>query len=247
MTSLFIENMRMLEIAKRRTMEPCTKDTPQEKRCTTIQHMPDFWCSFCRLPENQPNWKDDPRSRCSLYKTQDYPWDRIFCLDSSRVHREDLWCLNCIAYMSDQEVKRKKEQEECAHLNCRISLDPPASTAFCPDCNSTILLEHKEEEADQTDPLTYLNQCAALFSSKNEGYSKETDRLANFFNSAPVVHKLLTPFQYAAVLVAKQDDAVWSCITTPNEKKRAELEERLKDGIVYRAIMLALLAREENK
>lgn len=93
-------------------------------------------------------------------------------------------------------------------------------------------------------PVDHLNAALAKFTDKNAGYGKTDNPLANFYNAPPVTHRVLTPFVYAATLCAKQDDAVWSYISDPTPCKAAELCERLLDGLVYRAIMLALIDEE---
>lgn len=130
---------------------------------------------------------------------------------------------------------------------CKIDSHEGCASASC--CCGCHLVQRKRDYTteEQPSPITYLEQAIALFKQKNAGYSKGTDLLANFANSAPVIHGKLTPLEYAAVLVAKQDDAVWSCLSEPNERKLKELPERLMDGIVYRAIMLCLLARQHGR
>lgn len=106
-----------------------------------------------------------------------------------------------------------------------------------------------------------LEEAAALHDAKNAGYRSAADPLANFKQSPPVAKGKLTPLQYAYTLMAKQDDAlvelVWAHARTEGLLPGAEmvdvvrsydqrggdamLRERLMDGIVYRALMIALM------
>lgn len=102
-----------------------------------------------------------------------------------------------------------------------------------------------------------LAQAALLHASKNKGYRSASNPFANFEESPLVAKKLLTPLQYAYTLMTKQDDAlprlVWArraldfnFRSSLEDEYRARggdpmLRERLLDGIVYRAIMLAML------
>lgn len=111
-------------------------------------------------------------------------------------------------------------------------------------------------------PAVYkvLEQAADLHDAKNPGYRSADDPLANFKEAPPVAKGKLTPLQYAFVLMSKQDDAVaelvWArALREDNEDGLsvtessvyharggdAMLRERLMDGIVYRALMLALM------
>lgn len=106
-------------------------------------------------------------------------------------------------------------------------------------------------------PVVYkaLEQAADLHDAKNQGYRSADDPLANFKEAPPVTKGLLTPLQYAYTLMAKQDDAlarlVWDRATRSDDgvdtleyaKRGGDvmLRERLMDGIVYRALMLALM------
>jgi len=105
-------------------------------------------------------------------------------------------------------------------------------------------------------PAVYkaLEDAATLHDAKSAGYRSTADPLANFKQAAPVAKGVLTPLQYAFTLMSKQDDAlvglVWGRVTNKSpgidyEYDRrggdAMLRERLMDGIVYRALMLALM------
>lgn len=122
-------------------------------------------------------------------------------------------------------------------------------------------------------PTVYrvLEEAATLHDAKNAGYRSETDPLANFKQAPPVAKGMLTPLEYALVLVSKQDDALFDlvrtrklppdywCVSTPDGGCNGEgcmhngghpydrrggdamLRERLMDGIVYRALMIALM------
>lgn len=105
-------------------------------------------------------------------------------------------------------------------------------------------------------PVVYrvLEEAAALHDAKSAGYRSATDPLANFKQAPPVAKHKLTPLQYAFVLMSKQDDAVaelvFGRVTAPIDGIGYEyvarggdamLRERLMDGIVYRALMIALM------
>lgn len=89
-----------------------------------------------------------------------------------------------------------------------------------------------------------------IHSKKNTGYRSTANPFANFYESAPVVKRINTPVQYAMILCAKQDDAVYPLLFNEGTKDfearggLAMLEERLYDGLVYRGIMLAMLRRD---
>src|SRR5262245_14613063 len=104
-----------------------------------------------------------------------------------------------------------------------------------------------------------LARAALLHASKNQGYRSAADPFANFKESPPVTKHLLDQVQYAYTLMSKQDDALARLIwdrrsMAPDFRGPGEIEdsyqarggdamlrERLLDGIVYRAIILAMM------
>lgn len=86
----------------------------------------------------------------------------------------------------------------------------------------------------------------AKFAERNAGYRGGASRwLENFLVAQPVARGLLSPVEYAAVLAAKQDDAVFAALARLRKGEEGALEdlrERLTDGAVYRAIILAMLS-----
>lgn len=112
-------------------------------------------------------------------------------------------------------------------------------------------------------PTVYrvLEEAAALHDAKNAGYRSAADPLANFKQAPPVARGKITPLQYAYTLMSKQDDAVielvWARARVHKEAGHGDpegdpeiyirrggdamLRERLMDGIVYRALMIALM------
>lgn len=94
-----------------------------------------------------------------------------------------------------------------------------------------------------------LAECAVLHAEKNRGYGTNTDPFANFKENPVVTKQLMTPVQYAYVLMSKQDDAlprlVWTRTSDPTayESRGGEpmMKERVMDGIVYRALILGLM------
>ena len=92
-----------------------------------------------------------------------------------------------------------------------------------------------------------LTEAAILHAKKNAGYGKDTDVFGNFNESRLVKKGLLNRLQYAATLMEKQDEAIWGLLfaeTKEEYTKRggyAMLEERLFDGLVYRALIIAMM------
>lgn len=85
-----------------------------------------------------------------------------------------------------------------------------------------------------------------LFASKNANYAAEEDPWMNFRCAQPVKLGFLTPLQYCMTLVSKQDAAAVLTSFAPTTERRAELRERLLDGIVYRLIALRLMEDENG-
>ena len=97
-----------------------------------------------------------------------------------------------------------------------------------------------------------LADAAILHARKNKGYRSVSDPLANFRNASPVRKGNMNMVQYAFTLCSKQDDAL-DALLWPKDLRDfqerggyAMLRERLMDGLVYRAIMLAMLCEEES-
>lgn len=99
----------------------------------------------------------------------------------------------------------------------------------------------KGHETTPSSPvLDVLDQAKTLFLVKNAGYRTGADTFAAFTDNGLVRAGKLTPLQYALTLCSKQWEAAEKRVFE-EELNQEDLRERLRDVLVYCAIMIALL------
>lgn len=146
-----------------------------------------------------------------------------------------------IEQMQDNLDNWERRKDSLRHPSIPPSLDEAGREriASVGEVDAWVQSQKEIYPKEITAALRVLESASTLLREKNAGYARAgASPFSNFLESSPVQKGLLSPIQYAHALCAKQDDAAGNQLAAGGGP---DLRERLMDGLVYRAIMIAML------